>query len=41
VEGILKSATKEPAKNNLDLLEVQVTWGKCGLETMDDYIRRK
>jgi len=39
--SILKSTTKESAKNNLDLLEIQVTWVKCGLETMDDYIRRK
>jgi len=37
----LKSATKETAKNNLDFLEIQVTWVKYGLETMDDYIRRK
>jgi len=39
--SILKSATKEPAKNNLDLLKIQVAWVKCGLETMDDYVRKK
>jgi len=39
--SILKWATKEPAKNNLDLLEIQVTWVKYGLGTMDDYIRKK